>query len=66
MSSLLPWLVLAGPLALVAVGASSGQAANAAPRKTADHAVLAALAALVVAAPLADWYLGLVGLGSAV
>jgi NAD(P)H-quinone oxidoreductase subunit 5 len=73
MSPILPWLVLAGPLALIAIGATAAATANAAPRATADRAVLAATAALAVAVltglavvlwgPMATPTLGLRGIG---
>ncbi|KAA2244068.1 NADH-quinone oxidoreductase subunit L [Salinarimonas soli] len=49
MSSLLSWLVLIGPLALVAAGALPSAQANAAPRRTADRTFVAALVAFAVA-----------------
>jgi NAD(P)H-quinone oxidoreductase subunit 5 len=49
MSSVLPWLVLSGPLALVAAASMSSGAANAAPRDMARRTFVAACAALAVA-----------------
>jgi NAD(P)H-quinone oxidoreductase subunit 5 len=69
--SILAWLVLAGPLALVAAGAVA--LPETAARRTADRAILAALAALAVAGltalgvalggPLASATLGFRGIG---
>jgi NAD(P)H-quinone oxidoreductase subunit 5 len=73
MSSLFAWFCLAGPLALVAAGATSSSAADADPRRMARLTFLVACGALAVAilaalavalnGPLASFTLGLRGVG---